>query len=350
MRRLIGFFCAAALLLPVAAARADPPAALSSKTIAALSASLAEAERRVGPADPRLLAILDPLAQLQYRDAEIDRATALRRRALKIAIGAFGDDSMPAAKAMTALARLYIEQQRYLDAEPLLIVAGNILRSNRDPGRDIDNQTQTDILAGRAVIALAGGRREEARKLAGAAVAAGPGNAGGAHRRAMRVLGAVLATEGDFAAAEHTLRHTLALDRAATDALGRARSLAALANADLRQKRFAEALPLLERAAEIDQTRLAPTHPVIADDLYGIGLAYIGSGRAGDARAVFRAALDLLNRGAGRGTPALAYVELELARAERETGRKDDARSHFADAQRVLNDAADKERERERSI
>ncbi|MGH7064392.1 MAG: tetratricopeptide repeat protein, partial [Stellaceae bacterium] len=165
-----------------------------------------------------------------------------------------------------------------------------------------------------------------------------------------RVLGAVLAAEGDFDAAEHTLRHILALDRAAADALGSARSLAALANAYLRQKRFAEALPLIERAAEIDQTRLAPTHPVIADDLYGIGLAYLGSGRAGDARAVFRAAVDLLNRGAGRGTPALAYIELELARAERETGRKDDARSHFADAQRILNAAADNERERERSI
>ncbi|MGH7065985.1 MAG: hypothetical protein ACREET_18075, partial [Stellaceae bacterium] len=185
MRRLIGFFCAAALLLPVAAARADPPAALPARTIAALSASLAEAERRLGPADPQLLAVIDPLAQLQYRAAEIDRATALRRRALKIAIGAFGDASMPAAKAMTALARLYIERQRYLDAEPLLIVAGNILRSNRD----IDEETETDILAGRAVIALAEGRREEARKLAGAAVVAGASNAGAAHRRAMRVLG-----------------------------------------------------------------------------------------------------------------------------------------------------------------
>jgi tetratricopeptide (TPR) repeat protein len=146
------------------------------------------------------------------------------------------------------------------------------------------------------------------------------------------------------------LHRALALDRAVGDALGSARSLAALGNAYLRQKRFAEALPLLEEAAEIDQDRLGPTHPVIADDLYGIGLADLGSGRAGTARTVLQAAADLLNRGAGRGTPALAYIELELARADRQTGHKEEAQSRFADAQRILNAAADQERERQRNI
>jgi tetratricopeptide (TPR) repeat protein len=166
----------------------------------------------------------------------------------------------------------------------------------------------------------------------------------------MRLLGTVLANDGEFATSENTLRRVLALDRSANDGLGSARSLAALGNAYLRQKRFAEALPLLEQAAEIDQSRLGPTHPVIADDLYGVGLADLGLGRSAEGRTVLRAAVDLLNRGAGRGTPALAYVELALARADRQAGHNKEAQSRFADAQRILNAAADEDRERERDI
>jgi tetratricopeptide (TPR) repeat protein len=346
MRRLPNLFCAAALLLPVVAAAADLPAVLSRDTIAALSTSLAEAERRLGPVDPQLLAILDPLAQLQYRAAKIDRATELRRRALKIAVGAFGNESVPAARAMIALARLYIERQRYLDAEPLLIAAGNTLRGERHT----ESETLADILTGRAAIDLAEGRHKCARKLAEEAVAIGAHDNSVTHRRAMRLLGTVLANDGEFATSENTLRRVLALDRSANDGLGSARSLAALGNAYLRQKRFAEALPLLEQAAEIDQSRLGPTHPVIADDLYGVGLADLGLGRSAEGRTVLRAAVDLLNRGAGRGTPALAYVELALARADRQAGHNKEAQSRFADAQRILNAAADEDRERERDI
>src|SRR5262245_43292884 len=72
--------------------------------IAALSEALAAAEDRVGPVHPDLLGILDPLAQLRFRDADITGATALRRRSLRIAVDAFGSDSVPAAKAMIALA------------------------------------------------------------------------------------------------------------------------------------------------------------------------------------------------------------------------------------------------------
>ena len=52
---------------------------------------------------PDLLALLGPLAELRFREAEITDALALRRRSLKIAVDAFGSGSAPAAEAMVAL-------------------------------------------------------------------------------------------------------------------------------------------------------------------------------------------------------------------------------------------------------
>src|SRR5258707_15303604 len=68
--------------------------------------SLAAAEQRFGTTHPDLLAILGPLAELRFREAEITDALALRRRSLKIAVDAFGSGSAPAAEAMVALASM----------------------------------------------------------------------------------------------------------------------------------------------------------------------------------------------------------------------------------------------------
>ena len=68
----------------------------------------------------------------------------------------------------------------------------------------------------------------------------------------------------------------------------------------MRQGRAGDALPLLEEAAAIDQTRLGATHPPIADDLHDLGLAYAALHREGAARAAFIAAIDVLERGAGK--------------------------------------------------
>ena len=248
---------------------------------------------------------------------------------------------------MTGLALLYIEEQRYLDAEPLLIAAGNVV-SDRLGAR---NPAMAPVLAGRAQIALARGDQIESRKSAEQAVAIGANGAPDERSRELRALGAVLAAEGRFDAAGKVLGQALDLARrrVGENRLATARSLAQFAKAKIRQKRFAEALPLIEQAMLIDQSRLGATHPLIAEDLYDLGLVY-ATERPEDARTAFQAAVDLLNRGAGRGTPRLAYIELELARVERELGRKQQADFRFADARRILAAAADAENRRERRI
>jgi tetratricopeptide (TPR) repeat protein len=311
-----------------------------------LARSLAAEEHRLGPADPNLLPILAPLAQLRFEAADIAEATALRQRALKIALAAYGSSSVPAAEAMAALARLYIGLHRYLDAEPLAIAAGNVLSAEHG-GEDA---ALAAVLADRARIALARGEAGDARKWAEAAVAIDV-KAGEAPRSdRLRVLGAVLAAERQFDASEHILHRALALDRASDDQLAAARSLAQLAKAYIRQARFTEALPLIEEATSIDQHRLGATHPLIAEDFHDVGQIYLATHRAADAAKAFRTAIEVLDRGVGRRTPTLAYVELDLARAEHALGHDDKAQPLFSDARRILNIAEDEERERQRRV
>lgn len=342
MRRGAAVVGAALACLAAFHAQADPRA----DAIAGLSRSLAAAEQRLGAASPDLLPILRPLARQHFENADFAEAVALRRRSLKIALDAFGDSSALAAEAMTALALLYIELQRYLDAEPLLIAAGNALTDELGA----DDPAMAPALTGRSAIALARGDKGCALKWAERAVAIDEKNELKQQSGPLRAQGAALAARERYRESEKVLRRALALDRAGEgeDGLATARSLAQLGNAYLRQKRFAEALPLLEDAARIDQSRLGPTHPRIADDFYSIGVAYLETGRAAAAARVFRYAIGLADRGTGRDTPGAAYLRLALARAEHRLGRDDEARTLFAEAQRILAAATDDERRRER--
>ena len=58
----------------------------------------------------------------------------------------------------------------------------------------------------------------------------------------------------------------------------------------------------------------------------------------------------MLERGAGRDTPRVAYAELELARLDRQDGKEAEAEAVFKDARRILRKAEDEERKRERRV
>ncbi len=341
MRGITGFAAALSLLTALhAGARASPVGEQS----AALSRSLATAEHRLGRSAPQLLPILAPLAQLRFEQGEFAEATALRRRALKIAIAAYGSASVPSAEAMAGLARLYIAQRRYLDAEPLVIAAANVLRDRLGKA----SPALAAVAADRARIALARGDDDAARNWAEQAIAIDKQDGGAPHGDRLRVQGEVLVAEGAFADGERALREALALDRAAGDRLATARDLAGLGNAYLRQQRFSDALPAIEEAAWIDQGHLGAAHPLVAEDFHTLGQAYLALDRPADAAKALHTAIDVLERGAGRDTPALAYTELDLARAEHALGHDDKAEALFNNARRVLNGAEDEERDRQR--
>ncbi|HVC56329.1 MAG TPA: tetratricopeptide repeat protein [Stellaceae bacterium] len=337
-RGAAGWWRAAGLIGLCAAVVAGAPASYG-QAAGRLTQALAAAEAQHGKTSPALLPLIERLAQADWRDGALDAAAVLRRRALAIAIAAFGCDSPRAAAAMTALARLDIDRRRYLDAEPLLIIAGQVAGAPE----------MASIAAGRARIALARGRTAHAETWARKAVALAGRQPVHPGAEPWRVLGAVLTAAEHFAAAEPILREALAQDRKQhdADAVATARSLSQLGNLYLRWGRAREALPQLEEAAAIDQQRLGPTHPFLADDLYDLGQAYEALQRRGEARLAFRAAIDILRRGGGRDTPRFAYCEIELSRLERQRGDTAAAQAASRDARRILDQAADEEHRRE---
>ena len=332
----------------VATVFASSPGRADEGAVARLTGTLAAEEAHDGRASPRLLPVLEELAAAQLRDGALDKAAMLRRRALDIAIAAFGCDSPSAAEAMAALAIVDIDRRRYLDAEPLLIAAERVLAD----GGEADHPAMATVFAGLARIALARGNKQPAEAWARRALTIARANTNGGSAEPLRTLGAVLTAEERFDEAEGVLSEALAQDRAqhGGDAVETARSLSTLGNLYLRANRPKDALPLIEEAAAIDQNRLGPTHPFIADDLHDLGLAYDALHRRDDARKAFSAAIGILERGAGRETPRVAYAELELSRLDRQAGKDAPAEAAFKDAQRILNEAEAEERKRQRDV
>jgi tetratricopeptide (TPR) repeat protein len=309
----------------------------------ALDRTLIAAEQRLGHASPDLLPILAPLARQRFRDGEIGEALALRRRSLAIAVAAFGGASPRAAEAMVALATLYLDLYRFLDAEPLLVVARSSLsREAADEGPAL-----AAVYAELARVALARGHRHRAGELARKARRLDPAATG-----PLRTLGAALAAEGAYDEAERTLRQAVTADRhrGEKNALAAARSLAALGQFYLRRKNYAAALPAIEEATAIDQRELAPDHPLIAADFHDLGIAYLGLKRTRLAEIVTGAAVRRLDRPGERDTPQFAYTLIELAHAEQALGRSARAKSLLDRAGDILRTANDAQRERERRL
>jgi tetratricopeptide (TPR) repeat protein len=316
--------------------------------VARLARTLTAAEAADGTTSPYLLPIIEELAQAQLREGALGDAVALRRRALDIAIAAFGCDSASAAEAMAALALTDIDRRRYLDAEPLLIAAERTLTDRVAA----NHPAMATIFAGLARIALARGEIGPSEAWARRAVAIAAQNPHGRSAEPLRALGAALTAAGRAEEAEQVLGDALAQDRKhhGADGVDTARSLSQLANSYLRAGRAADALPLIEEAATIDQRRLGPTHPFIADDLHDLGLAYAALQRGEEARKAFNAAIAVLERGAERETPRVAYAEIELSRLYRDAGNDAQADAAFKNARRILNKAEAEERKREREV
>jgi tetratricopeptide (TPR) repeat protein len=323
--------------------------AADTRSVAVLSKSLAIEESHSGAASPHLLPLLDRLAGAQFDDGALSEAAASRRRALKIEVRAYGGDSLNAAQAMIALARVEILRHRYVAAEPLLISALPALETRFGA----ESPALAEPLAGLARIALARGDISGAEGWANRANAIALRHPSAVSSDPSRALGAVYAAEQRFDDGERVLRSAIAHDhqsRGSDDSLETARSLAQLANLLLRAERYQEALPLIEQALAIDQARLGANHPLIADDFADLGLIYAGLGRDDAAGDALYFAIGLLERGSAEESTRLGYAELEIAPILRRLGQTEDADAAFKDAKRILDAAAEDERQHERQL
>jgi tetratricopeptide (TPR) repeat protein len=333
------------LLAAVTAHGAGADAA-DARSVTGLTKSIAIEESRSGAASPHLLPLLERLAGVQVDKGALAEAAASRKRALKIAMHAYGGGSTNVANAMVGLADVEILRQHYADAEPLLITALPVLE-RRFGANSPALEPPLDALAR---IALAHGDMQGAEAWANKANAAGSRHGASASGETLRVLGAVYAAESRFDEGEQVLRAAIAVDRKShgVNSLEMGRSLAQLASLLLHAQRFEEALPVIEQAIAVDQEKLRETHPWIADDFADLGLIYAGLGRDDAASDVLYYAIDLLERGSSEETPRLGYIEIEIAPILRRLGQKDDADAAFKDGKRIVDSAAEEEREHER--
>jgi tetratricopeptide (TPR) repeat protein len=311
------------------------------------------AAQAAGEADSSaLLLSIEATTQDRWRAGDLTRVAALRRQALRIALAAFGPEAQATVQAVTALALAYIDCRLWLDAETRLTVAARLLPASQD------DRLRAEIFAGLARVALARGDIEAALAWAGRAVASARRDRLPVSAEPLRALGAAFAARERFEEARQTLDEALALDQRqhGPEAVETARSLSQLGNLYLRWGRPDDALPPLQEAAAIDQRRLGPAHPFIADDLHDLGLTYEALNRPERARALFLAALAVLERGPGsetssetsRDTTRAAYTELALSRVEHRLGHAAAAEAAFRDARRILDAAEADERRRER--
>lgn len=333
-------------LAGVVAASEDGRAA-DGALVAGLNHAIVAEENRGGTSSPHLLPLLDQLAGKLFNDGALSEAADSRQRALKIAIAAYGGDSPNTAKAMTALAEIDILRLRYFDAEPLLTVAVADLSARLGDNDPALSKPLADL----AHIAIAHGEFERAEHLAGRAnLLAGHDPAQSAE--ALRALGAAYAGEQRFTEGESVLRQAVTLDRRThgDDSLEAARSWAQLANLLLRAKRFDDALPPIEQALAIDQARLGPTHPLIADDLCDLGLIYAGLKRDKDASLVLAYAMGLLGQAGDHDSSRYAYAELDLAGVLRTMGYDKDAERGFTEGKRILDKAQEDDGKLEREL
>lgn len=336
LRRCVWFLCFALAAPP--AGNADDRAESRPSQAPGATQAATDAD------DPALLPVLEARAREQRCAGDLGQVAALRRRALRIALAAFGPAAPATVRAMAGLAGAYIDHRAYLDAEPLLIVAAR-MRTEIE-----ENGFGTAVFAGLARVALARGDTGAALAWANRAIDSVRRNPPHASAEPLRVLGAALAAQERFEQARRVLDDALAFDRGrhGPEAAETARSLSQLGNLYLRWGRPDDALPLLQNAAAIDQARLGPTHPFIADDLHDLGLAYEALNRPERARRLFLAARAVLERGAGRDTPRVAYAELARSRIERRLGHVAAAEAAQRAARRILDTAEAEERRRER--
>ena len=244
---------------------------------------------------PALLPLLEAAAQDRWRAGDLAQVAALRRRALRIALAAFG-----AGVARDGASDGRVGAGAYR-SPPLARC-----RAAADHRRPDAAGSATGCASRRGDFRRAGaGGARPRRRRRGARL--GPPRGRKRTARPARTLrpnrcGRSAPRSPRWSASRkpgRALDEALALDRRrhGLEAAETARSLSQLGNLYLRWGRPEDALPLLQEAAAIDQTRLGPAHPFIADDLHDLGLAYEALNRPERARRLFLAALAVLERG-----------------------------------------------------
>jgi CHAT domain-containing protein/Tfp pilus assembly protein PilF len=284
--------------------------------------SLAIREKVLGPDHPDVATILNNLVRLYRNQGRTAEAEPLLQRALAIREKALGRDHPDVATSLNDLAVLYRDQGRTAEAEPLYKRSLAIWEKALGPDHP-DVATSLNNLAG-----LYGteGRYAEAeplykRSLAIVEKALGPDHPDVAS--SLNNLAELYRTQGRTAEAELLYKRSLAIRE---KALGLshpevAQSLNNLAALYQAEGRYAEAEPLYKRSLTIKEKELGPDHPNVATSLNNLAELYRTQGRTAEAEPLYKRSLAIREKALGPDHPAVATSLNNLAELYRNQGR-----------------------------
>jgi CHAT domain-containing protein/Tfp pilus assembly protein PilF len=275
---------------------------------------LAIREKTLGPEDPEVAQSLMFLGQImsgyhrKYPEAEL-----LFRRALTIDEKALGPDHPDLADALSELGRLYQEEGKYAEAEPLFQRAMAVLLRSQHP-----------FLAGAlkelATLYEAEGKYPSAEPLLKQAVAIeekvfGPNNMRTAN--AYSLLAQLYQYEGSNRQAEPLFQNALAIYE---KELGPEHPYVASARKDLArlyqdEGKYLDAEPLLQQALATYEKALGTEHPSVAAALGRLAALYDDEGKYAKAEPLAERALAILEKVRGPEHPDVAPVLVILGRA-----------------------------------
>lgn len=305
------------------------------------------ATREYGPEDRQtltarrnLLGTMAELGQYEKAEPELKEVIAILERV-------YGKDDPDAAMAGMDLGRIYQETGRTKQAEPLLRRAVEIGRKTRG---ELDVQVITalhnlgtalkDSQDTEGAIEIL----REALKLRlrvhgplhpdtlytknnlGAALA--KSNAPGAHEEAEAMIRETLADRTKVLGADHTATLT---------------TLSNLAVLLTEQKKYLEALPMVERAYEGWRVKLGEEHPKTLVALANLAFVYEDVGRADDAEKMYRKAIEGRKHTSGGKDPDTWSVLNNLAMLLQKQGKLEEAEGNYREVLSMCEPALPKD-------
>ena len=236
------------------------------------------------------------------------------------------EDPVAAAKGLTGFGRLYRNQGRYQEAEPLVKRALAIY----EKALGSDHPNAASSLNNLAVLYVSQGRYEEAEPLHRGALAIYEKALGPDHpdtASSLNNLAGLYNSQGRYEEAEPLYRRALAIREKALgpDHPDTASSLNNLATVYDSQGRYEEAEPLYRRALAIREKVLGPDHPDTASSLNNLAVLYRHHGRYDQAERLYRRALAIHEKALGPDHPYTATSLNNLAVLYRSQGRHEEA-------------------------
>ncbi len=286
---------------------------------------------------PELATSLGRLAKLYYDQGRYSDAEPLFVRALSISEHQLEANHPNTAASLNNLATLYKSIGRYSDAEPLHVRALEI--SEHQLGANHPNTAASlNNLAG---LYYAIGRYSDAEPLYIRALAISEQQLGANHpdtATSLNNLAALYESIGRYSDAEPLLVRALAIRKQQLGANhpDTATSLNNLAALYRSIGRYSDAEPLYIRAILIKEQQLGANHPDIAVSLNNLALLYKSIGRYSDAEPLYIRALTISEQQLGANHPDTAASLNSLASLYQSIGRYSDAEPLYVRAISIL--------------